>query len=134
MRAALCAVAAVAMAMVVAEAATPGFAAQKTCFGDYCTDVATWCPAQSCAAYNLGVPVTEKDHPDMVACRRIKMASVKKLDKSTDTAYCISQDATTRGFQCFRGSRWFEKLMKFLRPDYAVAPGPAHLNRMQTLR
>lgn len=116
--------------LALAAAARAAGAGAKACVGDRCNDVSKWCPARSCGAFLIeGVSADDggwRKSAGARACASIENAIPRRLDAAGGDVYCVSEDASVRGFQCFNGETWLSAMLDFLQlaPPEALSLAP----------
>jgi hypothetical protein len=108
---------------VIASAASAFASGSHSCaVGDYCNDVSAWCPARNCGAFILDTSGSEhspEHSAEAKACEHIRDAKARHVQSGSSTLYCVSEDTTVIGFQCFGGDDWLTQVLGFLqvRPE-----------------
>lgn len=54
---------------------------------------------------------------DAAACKSIHFAFAKKIGVEDAAIYCVSEDTTLGGFQCFKGDGWLSSMLDYLGHD-----------------
>lgn len=111
-----------AVAVLATAASAVAIGTHSCAVGDYCNDVSAWCPARNCGAFLLdttGSEANPEKSAEAQACKRILNAKPRHVQTGSDTLYCVSEDTTVRGFQCFGGDDWLTQMLGFLeiRPE-----------------
>jgi hypothetical protein len=88
---------------------------------DMCVDF-SWCPARNCGSWRLHKDMGSKGGA-IGECKSIKDAVIRKLDRGSNEAFCISGDTSVHGFRCFDGDAWVSELAHYLEASLAAREG-----------